>query len=219
MGRNGEPMLMRLRLSDGLLSTFLLVLLVTGCAKKASMSPEAPETETMRPAGTSLKPPQESEEELAARRDRESQAAIEERERRVVEESMRRRLGGPVQAAPAMTMTQEEFSQQDVNFTYDSFTLSAEAKTILEHKATWLKENSQVRVQIEGHCDERGTTAYNLALGERRANTVRQYLVVLGVNAARLRTISYGEEFPLDPGHTEEAWARNRRAHFVITSQ
>ena len=82
-----------------------------------------------------------------------------------------------------------------------------------------LKRNPSWVVTIEGHCDERGTAEYNLALGERRANAARAYLVSLGIPADRLRTISYGKEFPFDPGHDEAAWARNRRAHFVVTQK
>ncbi len=78
---------------------------------------------------------------------------------------------------------------------------------------------STVKIQIEGHCDERGTAEYNLALGERRANSAKKYLVSLGIPADRLSTISYGKEMPLDPGHNEEAWAKNRRAHFIILSK
>lgn len=200
------------------LVTFLLVLLIAGCAKKVPVASEAPEVETTDTQSTSVSTPPETEAESVARRERELQAAIEERERNVVEESMRRRFGEPVQTMPP-TMSREEFASQDVRFAYNSFTLSTESKTILEQKATWLTRNPDTTVQIEGHCDERGTTAYNLALGERRANAVKQYLVALGVNTSRLSTISYGEEFPLDPGHNEEAWTRNRRAHFVLTSQ
>ncbi len=198
-----------------LVTLLLIVLVVAGCAKRIPLSEES---EALSAQETSGSAPQESEEALAARQEREHQAAIEERERRVVEESMRRRFG-EVPPPPAMTVAREEFLNQDVHFAYDSFTLSEEAKAILERKAIWLKENPQAVIQIEGHCDERGTTAYNLALGERRANAVKQYLVALGIEASRLTTISYGEEFPLDPGHNEAAWARNRRAHFIITKQ
>ena len=83
---------------------------------------------------------------------------------------------------------------------------------VLKRYATWV-------VTIEGHCDERGTAEYNLALGERRAVAARSYLVSLGIGADRLKTVSYGKEFPFDPGHDEAAWAKNRRAHFVITSK
>ena len=142
--------------------------------------------------------------------------SIEERERRVYEESRRRDLAEQPSAQTASELTREQFLSEDVRFDYNSFTLSGEAKQILEQKMQWLVGHSTVAVQIEGHCDERGTVAYNLALGERRANAVKQYLVALGIEPSRLTTISYGEEFPLDPGHTEEAWRRNRRAHFAI---
>ena len=89
----------------------------------------------------------------------------------------------------------------------------------LESHARWLKRFRSVIVLVEGHCDERGTVEYNLALGERRAMAAYNYLLSLGVAADQLKTISYGKEFPLDPGHTEGAWARNRRCHFVITAK
>ncbi len=103
-----------------------------------------------------------------------------------------------------------------VNFDFDKFALTAEAKTILQKNADWLKKNSKVKVQVEGHCDNRGTIEYNIALGEKRASTVKKYLVALGVKLDRLNTISYGEERPLDTADTEEAWAKSRRANFVI---
>jgi len=113
----------------------------------------------------------------------------------------------------------QEFQNQDINFDFDKYDLRTDARGVLDRKASFLNQNSSVRVQIEGHCDERGTNEYNLALGERRANAAKQYLTTAGISAGRLSTISYGEERPLDPGHNEAAWARNRRAHFVITGQ
>jgi len=104
-------------------------------------------------------------------------------------------------------------------FDYDSYRISAEGRTALSTNAEWLKANPNATVQIEGHCDERGTTEYNLALGERRANAARDYLVRLGIDRNRLSVISYGEERPADPGHDESAWSRNRRAAFVILSR
>ena len=82
-----------------------------------------------------------------------------------------------------------------------------------------MKKYPAMQVTIEGHCDERGTAEYNLALGERRALSAKTYLVSLGIPAERVRTVSYGKEFPFDPGHNEEAWSKNRRAHFVITAR
>jgi peptidoglycan-associated lipoprotein len=90
------------------------------------------------------------------------------------------------------------------------------AMALLKEKAAWLDQNPKVGIVIEGHCDERGTTEYNLALGERRAMSAQQFLLNLGVSAGRITIISFGEERPLDPGSDETAWAKNRRAHFVI---
>lgn len=104
-------------------------------------------------------------------------------------------------------------------FEFDSYRISSQARDALDKNASWLKSNPTSTVQIEGHCDERGTTEYNLALGERRANAAKDYLIRQGIDRSRLSVISYGEERPLDPGHTEEAWGRNRRAAFVILSR
>lgn len=108
---------------------------------------------------------------------------------------------------------------QPVFFAFDSAELDAAARAALEANAQVLKRYATWVVTIEGHCDERGTAEYNLALGERRAAAARDYLVSVGIALERLRTVSYGKEFPFDPGHSEEAWARNRRAHFVITAK
>lgn len=104
---------------------------------------------------------------------------------------------------------------EDVYFDYDSAILSAAAQNVLKNKSIILGKYSGVSVTIEGHCDERGTNEYNLALGERRAESAKSFLVNLGVNSSRLKTISYGEEKPVDAGHEEGAWSKNRRAHFV----
>ena len=104
-------------------------------------------------------------------------------------------------------------------FDLDSSELTADAQRALNDNAALLKQYSAWTVTIEGHCDERGTAEYNQALGERRAVTARAYLVSLGISADRLRTVSYGKEFPFDPGHDESAYAKNRRAHFVITAK
>lgn len=122
---------------------------------------------------------------------------------------------GPSASAQAL----QDFQNQDINFDFDKYDLRTDARAILDRKLAFLNQNSSVRTQIEGHCDERGTNAYNMALGERRANAAKQYLTTAGVSAGRLSTISYGEERPLDPGHNEAAWAKNRRAHFVVTGQ
>ena len=104
-------------------------------------------------------------------------------------------------------------------FGLDSAELDAEGQSAVQSNAELLKKYSSWAITIEGHCDERGTAEYNLALGERRAVAVKTYLVSLGIPPDRVRTVSYGKEFPFDPGHTESAWSKNRRAHFVITAK
>jgi peptidoglycan-associated lipoprotein len=106
-----------------------------------------------------------------------------------------------------------------VFFEYDSSDVSDGGRAVLQANAAVLKKYASWVVTIEGHCDERGTAEYNLALGERRAVAARTYLISLGVEPNRLRTVSYGSEFPFDPAHQESAWGRNRRAHFVITAK
>jgi peptidoglycan-associated lipoprotein len=106
-----------------------------------------------------------------------------------------------------------------VFFELDSSDLNSAGQKALDENAVLLKKYSSWTITVEGHCDERGTAEYNLALGERRAITARAYLVSLGIPADRLRTVSYGKEFPFDPGHDESAFAKNRRAHFVITAK
>lgn len=106
-----------------------------------------------------------------------------------------------------------------VFYELDSSDLNRDGQRTLDENATLLKRYGSWTVTIEGHCDERGTAEYNLALGERRAASARAYLVSLGIPADRLRTVSYGKEFPFDPGHDETAFAKNRRAHFVITAK
>ncbi len=108
------------------------------------------------------------------------------------------------------------FENEDIFFAYDSSALTIQAQDILRKKATFLKANPGVKVTVEGHCDDRGTNEYNLALGEARARSAKAFLVDLGIPAARLATISYGEERPAVRGTTEDSWAKNRRAHFVV---
>ena len=108
---------------------------------------------------------------------------------------------------------------KDIRFDFDRYDIRREDMEILNVSAALLRKHSTVKIQIEGHCDERGTQEYNLALGERRANSARAYLISLGISDNRISTISYGEERPADPNHTEEAWAKNRRGHFVILSK
>ena len=123
----------------------------------------------------------------------------------------------PPAAAPAAPAV-EAFTPETVYFAFDDYTLNSEAQTKLQGLADHLKKAGSAVVQIEGHCDERGSVEYNLALGERRAQSVKNYLSQLGVEGARLSTISYGEEKPAAEGHNEAAWAKNRRSEFNLTN-
>ena len=108
---------------------------------------------------------------------------------------------------------------QNIHFEFDKATLTPEARAILKKIGAWLLKHPNVVILIEGHCDERGSNEYNLALGERRAASAKAYLVSMGVSPDRIKTISYGEERPLDPRHNEEAWAKNRRDEFKVISK
>lgn len=108
---------------------------------------------------------------------------------------------------------------KDIHFGFDQYNLTPEARKILSQNTELLLKHPRVKIQIEGHCDERGTIEYNLALGERRAHTTKGYLISLGVSPDKISTISYGEEMPIDPRYNEGAWAKNRRAHFIILSK
>jgi peptidoglycan-associated lipoprotein len=116
-----------------------------------------------------------------------------------------------------MDATTEGGPLEDIYFQFDQYELSEEAKAVLARHAAWLQARPAVKVMVEGHCDERGTVEYNLALGDKRARAARDYLAGLGVTEARLSAISLGKERPKDMGHDEAAWSRNRRAHFAVS--
>lgn len=118
--------------------------------------------------------------------------------------------------AEAMAQAESEFTSNPIYFDYDSSVVMDSQVSVLESKAEWLRNNPDATIVIEGHCDERGTTEYNLALGDRRAARVKSFLMDLGVDSSRMTTISYGEERPVALDHSESAWAQNRRAQFVI---
>ena len=121
----------------------------------------------------------------------------------------------PTETAPPPPAEETRSALQDAYFDFDDASLRDDAKNALENNAKYLEKNSSTAVVVEGHCDERGSVEYNIALGEKRARAAKDFLVSYGVTAGRITTISYGKERPFDPGHSEEAWAKNRRAHFV----
>jgi peptidoglycan-associated lipoprotein len=108
------------------------------------------------------------------------------------------------------------FESEDVFFEFDQATLAEESRNLLQKKAGFMKKHPELQITIEGHCDQRGSSDYNLGLGQKRADSVKNYLQDLGVAGNRMTTVSYGKEQPLDPGQGEAAWARNRRGHLVI---
>jgi len=183
------------------LTIFIIVLclgvILSGCSKKAVVKEE---------------PSAKSAEELQAGKDaKEAERIKEEALKKEFEKSL------VAKSTPGIEGVVHESSMlKDVRFDFDRYNIRPTETEILKGNVALLKKYPGMKFQIEGHCDERGTSEYNLALGERRANSIMKYLVSLGIESNRISTISYGEERPFDPGHNEEAWAKNRRAHFVI---
>jgi peptidoglycan-associated lipoprotein len=157
--------------------------------------------------------------EEEARRRAEEQARQQgelERQKALKEEELGQESLSGKMAAERTESAKAKFENEDIHFEFDSIRLTPIAQEILTKKAAWLRANPGAKVTIEGHCDNRGTTEYNLALGEGRAQSAKTFLVDLGIDPALLTTLSYGEERPIDRAQTEEAWAKNRRVHFVI---
>jgi len=144
-----------------------------------------------------------------------SRPPIVERPTEIVE----RRVAPPAEEPPGRGIVWDPTDLSPIHFEFDKSRITEEARVILQGNAERIKQNPDVMIQIEGHCDERGTNEYNLALGLRRARSTREYLINLGVDPSKLTTISYGEEQPVDPRHNEEAWALNRRAQFGAAEQ
>ncbi|HEX7534264.1 MAG TPA: peptidoglycan-associated lipoprotein Pal [Syntrophales bacterium] len=187
----------------------LSMMVMTGCAKKSAVKDQAVSAEDKVAADRAAEQAKaKAEADAKTRADQEARLAAEQKAKEEAEAKV-----APQAAA------KEEMTFKDVLFDFDKYSLKPESRDILKQLAEWLTNNKNTSVLIEGNCDERGTTEYNLALGERRAKEAMKYLVELGVDGKRIKTISYGKERPLDPGHTEEAWAKNRRDHFVVTSK
>ena len=196
-------------------------LILTGCPKKTVVKEE---------------PSVKRAEELAGEREK---AAKLEAERAEKEKEAREKELARIREEEAKKAREKEFEKslvakkepgiegevleskllKDIHFDFDKYDIRPADAEILKGNAAILMKHPTLKIQIEGHCDERGTSEYNLALGERRANSAKKYLVSLGMRADQISTISYGEEKPLDPGHNEAAWAKNRRDHFIILSK
>lgn len=168
-------------------------LIIAGCATESAKSPDLPSRQTVAATGqpASSAPAQKPVASSSAASSGSSLDAL--------------RQGKPTADGPLKT----------IHFAFDSYALTADARMVLKANAEWLKANPASRVEIEGHCDERGTTEYNLALGAKRARAAMDYLITLGVNPARIKTTSYGEELPMCREATEACYLNNRRARFV----
>ena len=178
------------------------------------------EEEERRKFDEAMKAEQErrATEETRLKAEEEARLKAEE-EKRVEEERLKEEEGEitPQVAREAETKAVPQLG--DIHFDFDKSDIRANSREILQKNADWLQNNPDIKIQIEGHCDERGTAEYNLALGERRAMSTKKYLISLGMSADRIYTISYGEELPIDPNHGEDAWAKNRRAHFLVITK
>jgi peptidoglycan-associated lipoprotein len=176
-------------------------LMIVSCAQKTTT------VEPEKPAVTEEK--KEAEEE-----ERKVEVAREE-EKKQPEKEMPKKVEVK-QAEVDVDLGMRTFEGEKIYFDFDKSELKPEARGILRKKAEWLRNNPEFSARIEGHCDERGTNEYNLALGERRANAAWRFLNALGISGARLTTISYGEERPADPGQNQDAWSLNRRDEFRL---
>jgi peptidoglycan-associated lipoprotein len=208
----------------GSFGLMLLVMLVslsftTGCAKKAAMKEGAVVSQVQKaaPQAAATAAPVETASDDAAARERalreqalREQAAREKAAREAAEKAKR---DADAKAAAILN----ELQIADIHFDFDKYNLTSDSQETLKKAAPAYLKYSNFNLVVEGHCDERGTVEYNLALGEKRANEAAKFLGDLGVAKDRIKTISYGKEMPLDKGHNEEAWAKNRRAHFLVS--
>jgi len=190
-------------------------LILMGCPKKTVVKDE--------PSAKSEVAKMEAE-RIAKEKEREAKEkeAKEREAARLKEEQAKKEFERSLVAKRTPGIEGEVFESsllKPIYFDFDKYDIRPGDVETLKANSALLKKFPNVKIQIEGHCDERGTNEYNLALGERRANSTKKYLTSLGITANRVSTISYGEEKPMDPGHNEEAWTKNRRAHFVITAK
>ncbi len=173
----------------------LLLVFAVGCSKKYVKAPEQETVKPETPAKVETITPEVKKEVV-------EELPVIKEEKITVEEL------SPEEKAKSVL--------RDVLFDFDEYNIRPDARPVLDSAAAFLNDNTELNIVIEGHCDERGTNEYNLALGERRAKSTKNYLVSLGVAPSRIITITYGEEKPVCTQHNESCWQRNRRAHFVV---
>ena len=184
----------------------ILIVFVIGCSKPYVKPPEEP-----RPAmAEETKPAEVKKEDAAGEKILLTPAEVKKEEVAGEEVSSEKEKEAAVQV-------KEESAYRDALFDFDSYDIRTDAREIIDNVASRLKKNKSINILIEGHCDDRGTNEYNLALGEKRANAVKDYLISTGIPSNRINTLSYGEEKPVCTEQDEACWQRNRRAHFAVT--
>lgn len=171
------------------LACLLMLSFFTACKKEVEQAPPPPPQVKEQPKPKVEKPPVKEEKPLTE------------------EELFMRKTLEEINAEKPMAM---------IHFDFDKYFIREDAKSVLEKNASWMKKFKTAKILIEGHCDERGTEEYNMALGEKRSKATMDYLISLGISAERVKIVSYGKSQPLDPGHNERAWDLNRRAQFVV---
>lgn len=178
------------------------------------------EEEERRKFDEAMKVEQQRRAAEEARLKAEEEARLKTEEEKKIEEEKLKEAEGEIKPQIAREAETKAVPQlDDIHFDFDKSDIRADSRETLQKNADWLQNNPDIKIQIEGHCDERGTAEYNLALGERRAMSTKKYLISLGISADRIYTISYGEELPIDPNHSEDAWSKNRRAHFLVITK
>jgi peptidoglycan-associated lipoprotein len=195
-----------------------LGLILTGCPKK-TMVKEEPSLKKAEELAAERERAAKLEAERVAKEAREKEIVrMREEEARRAREEFEKSLVAKKEPGIAGEIYESKLLK-DIHFDYDKYDIRPGDADVLKENAALLKRFTNVKIQIEGHCDERGTNEYNLALGERRSNSTKVYLLSLGISSDRISIISYGEEKPLEPNSNEEAWAKNRRAHTIILSK
>jgi peptidoglycan-associated lipoprotein len=196
----------------------LICFLLTGCAKKGTVKEDAAGKKSEQ--GSTLGTDRTEKEQADARTREMELAKRREEEARKARDKAEFEKGLVAKREPGIEGDiLESKALKDIHFDFDKHDIRPSDAEILKANAALLSRYPKVKIQVEGHCDERGTSEYNLALGERRASSAKTYLLTLGIPADRVSTISYGKEKPVDPAHTEQAWEKNRRAHTILLSK
>lgn len=206
---------MRKRYIMSVIFVLSIGLILMGCPKKSVVKEgESAKAEAARIEAERVAKEKEREAKEREAKEREAAKQREEQAKKELERSLVAKKTPGIEGE-----VYESSLLKPIHFDFDKYDIRPTEAEILKANSAFLKKFPSIKIQIEGHCDERGTNEYNLALGERRANSTKKYLLSLGIPETRMSTISYGEEKPMDSAHNEDAWARNRRAHFVITAK